>query len=607
MVTVPPVIVRFNHHVGFRRSGAAPASSRKADGKKERKAYDRSHSLERIEGGIMSIIKQKRVVRAWQARGFSMILLASGLFLMAAAPAAAQPTQITLLHINDTHSHLAAWGPKDGNLDGTLGGIAKAAWLVAMERAADPNALFVDAGDVMDGDFFFNEYLGVDEFQLLRSIGLDAMVPGNHEWRFGPEFLAGVLQSAWGTPAAGAAILGTNLQIPAGNPLLPWVTPTLIKNVNGVKVGFFGLSSKSAPANPAPAKVVKITYPLVQAAVDSLRGAGAPVVVCLSHNGMPVAQDMAANVSGIDVIVNGHDNAVTEQPEAVSRLGGGTTFIVSAGHLYRYVGRLRLSVEGSVVSLVDYALLSADADTPSLPAVQTAVEALKAGIVARYGDVYHLPLAWADQEITLAWPAHGAKRDTLLGNLFTDAYRSRTGTDIALEAFAYMGDPLPEGTVVGADVFRAMSYGNLAVVDGKQIAWPWRLVTFRMTESALIGVLEFLLSLPPDPYFPQVSGLRFDYNSSADPGERILLDTVHVNGHPYVADRLCSVTVTEGIFAALGLPVQYETLPDTAFDAVRSLVAQRGELGLATSNRIRDIAAIPGKAALRAPEQMDLR
>ncbi len=550
----------------------------------------------------MLIIKRKTVNRTFLARGFPVILFVFGLFLMAAAPAGAQPVQITLLHINDTHSHLAPWGPKDPNLDGTLGGIAKAAWLVTMEKASDPNALFVDSGDVMEGDFFFNEYLGVDEFKLLRSLGLDVMVPGNHEWRFGPEFLAGVLQGAWGTPAAGAAILSTNLQIPAGNPLLPWVTPTLIKNVNGVKVGFLGLSSKSAPANPTPVKVVKIAYPyppLVQAAVNSLRGAGAQVVVCLSHNGMTVAEDLAANVSGIDVIVNGHDDAVLDQPEQIARLGGGTTLIISAGHLYRYVGRLRLDVEGATVSLVDYTLLSADADTPSLPAVQDAVDALKPAIIARYGDVYHLPLAWAEEEITLDWPAHGAKRDTPLGNLLTDGYRALTGTDIALEPFAYIGDPLPAGMIVGADVFRAMSYGNL-VIDpfnpARQIAEPWHLVTFRTTGEALIGLLNTLFDLGDIVYFPQVSGMRFDYDSRVS-GNKILLGTVHINGHQYVASQLYSVTATEGVQVALGqlgLPMQdVQLLPDRAFDAVRSLVAQRGQLGLATSNRIRDVAAIP--------------
>jgi len=540
------------------------------------------------------------LMRALMAQGLSMILVVFGLFLMTAPPAAAQSAQITLLHINDTHSHLAPWGPKDAYLDGTLGGLPKAAAIVAMEKAADPNALFVHAGDFMEGDFFFNEYLGVPELQLLKSIGLDALVLGNHEFRFGPDFLVSVLQAAW--PAGGVPILGTNLD-PQGHPLGSWITSTLIKDVNGVKVGFFGLTThKGALANPAPVKILKITCPIAQAAVNSLRGAGAQVVICVSHAGLSVMSGIAACVSGIDVVVNGHDDAVLEQPEQIARPGGGTTFIVSAGKEYRYVGRLRLSMTGGQVSLVDYSLLSVDADTPSLPAVQAIIDDLKAGIVKRYGDVYHQPLAWADQDITIDGNPHNAKRDTALGNLLTDAYRTWTGTDIALEPFAYIGDALPEGTIVGADVFRSMSYGNLAVDpldpdSGKQISIPWRLVTFRAAGSALIGLLETLLYLG-DVYFPQVSGLRFDYDSSAPPGNKILLDSVHVGGHKLLADQLYSVTVTEGIFVALpalGLPMQdIQMLPDMAFEAVRGLVSMRGVLGLATSGRIRDVAAIPG-------------
>jgi 5'-nucleotidase/UDP-sugar diphosphatase len=543
----------------------------------------------------MVVGRKKTGMRVWTALGVSMILALFSLFLMAAPLVAAQSALITLLHINDTHSHLAAWGAKDANLDGTLGGLPKAAAIVAAERASDPDALFVHAGDFMEGDFFFNEYLGVPELQLLRSIGLDALVLGNHEFRFGPDFLVGVLQTAW--PAGGVPILGTNLD-PQGHSLGSWITPTLIKEVHGVKVGFFGLTTPNgALANPAPVVILKNINPISQSAVDALRGAGAQVVVCIEHCGMSAARDLAGNVSGIDVIVNAHDHVALEQPESIARPGGGTTLIVSAGSYYRWVGRLRLSVGGGQVSLVDYALLSADANVPPSPAVQASIDALKVGIVARYGDVYHQPLARAEQDITLDWNPHNAKRDTPLGNLLTDAYRVWTGTDIALEPFAYVGDPLPEGTIVGADVFRSMSYGNLAVVDGEQIVLPWRLVTFRATGSALMRLLETLLYLG-DVYFPQVSGIRFDYDSSAPPLYKILLDTVHVGGHKLVADQLYSVTVTEGIYTALkyvlGLPMQdVQKSPDLEFYAARSFVAQSGDLGLATSNRIRDIAAIP--------------
>jgi len=534
------------------------------------------------------------VLRTLMVQSLTATLVIFSLFMMAAPLAAAQPVKITLLHISDTHSHVAAWGPKDANLDGTLGGLPKAAYIVATERASDPNALFVHAGDVMDGDFFFNEYLGVAELQLLKSIGLDALVLGNHEFRFGPDFLVSVLQAAW--PYGGVPIIGTNLD-PMGHSLGSWITSTLIKEVDGVKVGFFGLTTPTgALANPDPVVILPDIIAIAEEAVNELRAAGAQVVICVEHMGMSSARELAGNVLRIDVIVNAHDHALLKQPEQIVRPDGGITLIVSAGEHYGWVGRLRLSVEDNQVNLVDYTLLNADADTPSLPDVQAAVETLKAGIVARYGDVYHQPIAWADQDITSNWDPRKAKRDTALGNLLTDAYRAWTGTDIAFEPFAYMGDALPEGTIVGADVFRAMSYGDLAVISGQQIVRPWRLVTFRATGAALIGVLEITLYYGGD-YFPQVSGLRFDYDSRAPFGQKVLSDTIHVGGHKLLENQLYSVTVTEGIYAALkyalGLKMQdIQKLPDLAFDAARYFVAQQGELGPATSNRIRDVAAI---------------
>lgn len=195
------------------------------------------------------------------------------------------------------------------------------------------------------------------------------------------------------------------------------------------------------------------------------------------------------------------------------------------------------------------------------------------------------------------WKTNNADRDTPLGNLFTDAYRAWTGTDVAIEPIGFIGDPLPQGIIVGADVFRAMSYGSPAVVDGNQIVRPWRLVTFHTTGDALMNALDTTLTFGGD-FFPQVSGLRMGYDSSAV-GAKILRNTVHVNGHQFMPDQLYSVTVTEGVYYALinlGLTMQdVKKLPATAFDAARSFVALQGQLGRATSNRLHDIAAIPGQ------------
>ena len=120
------------------------------------------------------------------------LLTAAIAWLFAPATLLAQTT-ITVLHVNDSHSHLEAFGPKQADLSGTIGGLAKAATVIAEVRASEPNTLLLHAGDAFHGDLFFNRYFGVPELQILAELGVDAMAVGNHEFDLGPDVLAFVL------------------------------------------------------------------------------------------------------------------------------------------------------------------------------------------------------------------------------------------------------------------------------------------------------------------------------------------------------------------------------------------------------------------------------
>jgi 2',3'-cyclic-nucleotide 2'-phosphodiesterase (5'-nucleotidase family) len=528
----------------------------------------------------------------------AFVVVGLGLVFGAGAPSAVAQQQVTLLHVNDTHSHLAAWGPKDANLHGTLGGLPKAAAIIADEKARDADALFVHAGDFMNGDLFFNEHLGVPELQLLRSIGLDAMVLGNRDFQLGSPLLESAVASAWAD--GGVPILGTNLDLsnsPAADypALNQWITGTSIRDVNGVRVGFLGLTIPDGPlATPSPIKIAEYLDTLAPAAVASLRSEGAQVVVCLAHLGLALATQLAERVTGIDVIIDGHDHAALSQPVAV-----GTTLIVSAGEYYRWVGRLRLSVGGNTVSLVDYTLLGADPDTIPLPAMQEAVDALEPPIVARFGDVFHTPCGRAALDITNAWDPDKAKRDTPLGNLFTDAYRAWGGTDVALEATGFLDDPIPLGTIVGADLFRAMSFGMFkrATPPSTSYVRPYRLVTYTTSGADLLKSLEATIELGGD-FLPQVSGMRVRYDSTRPTGYKIVSALVADN--PVVPNASYTVTANEGVYYFLstlpGITTQLTAPPTVyAFAAACSYITTRGAIAPVASNRMRDIAAVPGE------------
>jgi len=373
--------------------------------------------------------------------------------------------------------------------------------------------------------------------------------------------------------------------------MLPTTDPTLIKDVHGVKVGFFALTTPFV-INSFPAPAVLRTD-LAEVAADSvaaLRAQGAQVVVCLAHLGLDLSRQIAEGVPGIDVIIDAHDHATLDEPETIGR-----TLVVAAGEYYRWVGKLTLAVDGGVVSLVDYRLLDVDRHVPELPAVAAVVRSLEAGIVARYGDLYGRGLAIAFGTIPVEADASRPERDTAIGDLWTDAYRARTGTEIAVDVDGYLDEPLPRGIVVGADVFRVNSGGlpDFDPVAGTLRVPPFRLATFKLTGAQLVAALETTIFIGGD-VFPQVSGMRFDYDSRRPPGQRVLVDSIRVQGRRLAPDRVYTLTSTEAVvmfLPLLGITAQDpQVRGDVGFEAARDLIRARLVLLPFAQGRIRDVS-----------------
>jgi 5'-nucleotidase len=236
--------------------------------------------------------------RAALAAFAALAVSASGL------SAFAQSITIEILFVTDGHGALAPQGPRDAALRGTVGGLAKVASVIGMARAASPNVLVFNGGDFLVGDLISRTTLGVPELQLLKQLGFDAMAIGNHEFDYGPDTLAYVFMTAYGTDTL--PLLSANLDLTAMPELATWIKPALIKEVGGVKVGIFGMTVPGNPlSQPAPVVILGADDPSVilqiageQAA--ALRAAGAGVVVMLSHLGLAYDQAVAANVPGME-------------------------------------------------------------------------------------------------------------------------------------------------------------------------------------------------------------------------------------------------------------------------------------------------------------------
>jgi 5'-nucleotidase / UDP-sugar diphosphatase len=388
------------------------------------------------------------------------VALAAGLAVLGCAQDT--PVTLTILHSNDTHSTLLPFGPNK-----EYGGIARMSALIKRIRARGGNVLALNAGDVWVGSFEFNKYLGYPEFKFMDGL-YDAMALGNHEFDLGLDVLTGILA---GAPELGCdlgpvalPVLCANVTFPGGSFLASRVAPHIVREYGGVKVGVFGLANYDA-LNYSPAVYGILSDPLAAAAAQAaeLRAEGCVVVICLSHLGKAWDVQGLTEIPGIDVIVGGHSHDALERPIVV-----GNKIIVQAGEFGKYLGELKISMSGGVVSLAGYRLHDLTWGRQD-PALKTSLDALKQGIVTdpRFGDVYDKRVAHAVRDIERSWAVWGPHlryRDTGIGDLVADAMKAGVleagyPADIALEVMGYTAAKMYAGKIVGNDIMRAVPYG----------------------------------------------------------------------------------------------------------------------------------------------------
>lgn len=458
---------------------------------------------------------------------------------------------LTILHLNDTHSMLAPLAPRDVNLQGTRGGIARAASFIGMNKLSEPNVLTLHAGDFFVGDIFFNTTFGVAELSILKDLGIDAMTVGNHEFDLTPATLETALTTAF--PTNGIPLLSANLNLSndtvAG--LRQFIKPYFIKQFGSIKVGILGLTTPETNlfSLPYPAIIEEDFVTIAAQYIDTLVSQNCNVIILLSHLGVYYDWVLAQMLTGINVIVGGHDHYNFEEPIAVTNPAGKPTWIVQTEGTYHSIGKIKLAVQNQSVNLLSYENTPLDLSIPQEPTVKTIIDTLIAQIENTYGAVYTQQIGVATDyfdEVADSLYKSG-NHETAVGNFVADAYRWKTGADISIQVGGSTCQPIHQGPIVPADLFRVVGYG-FNEVNGL----GYRLCKIKMTGEALMMGLEIGLSQIQinDELLPQVSGMSYSY----DIGDTVMrLRNPLVNGIPLNPLQVYSVATNEFLIAAMDL------------------------------------------------------
>ena len=288
-------------------------------------------------------------------------MLASAAAVALTAGMAVADYTLTVLHTNDFHARFepiskydSGCGEEDNAEGKCFGGSARLVTAITEARARSENSILVDGGDQFQGTLFYTYYKGKLAAEMMNKMGYTAMTVGNHEFDDGPEVLRGFVD------AVNFPILMSNADISGEALLRDVIQKSVVIEQAGEKIGLIGLTPEDTDelASPGPNVIFSDPSEAVQIEVDRLTAMGVNKIIVLSHSGYLVDQRVAANTTGVDVIVGGHSNTLlsntNDRAEGAYPTMVGDTAIVQAYAYGKFLGELNVTFDddGRIVEAV---------------------------------------------------------------------------------------------------------------------------------------------------------------------------------------------------------------------------------------------------------------
>lgn len=476
-----------------------------------------------------------------------LVVVGLALGFAPAASADAQPIDLQLLALNDFHGHLEPGTP------GTIrefpssdpvraGGAEYLATHIRNLEADNPNTLVVSAGDLIGASPLLSA-LFHDEptIEAMNRIGLDLNAVGNHEFDEGATELLRMQRGGChptdgcldGDGFGGAEFGFLAANVVHENTGQPLFRPYAIKKVDGVKVGFIGMTLEGTPEIVTPSGVAGLRFEdeadTANRYAQVLRKEhGVRAIVVLLHEGGsqtapfgindcngisgPIVDIVNRTTDAVDLFITGH----THQPYNCVIDGRPVTSASSFGRL---------------VTDIDMTVDRASHDVTSVRVnnrivTQTVAKADDiSALIAKY-DTIAAPLrnrmiGSTSAAITRVTNPAG---ESALGDVIADAQleaTSATDRGAAVAAFMNPGGiraDFDAGDVTYGEAFTVQPFGN-------------SLVTMTLTGAQLDTLLEQQWCGQSFPRILQVStSVRYTWDAAAPVCDRVDAASIAING-----------------------------------------------------------------------------
>ncbi|MFB4308664.1 bifunctional metallophosphatase/5'-nucleotidase [Actinomadura sp. GTD37] len=478
----------------------------------------------------------------------------------AAQPAAARPAptaSVRLLALNDFHGNLEPPSGSSGraideNGDTVLAG--GASYIAAhLKQLRNRDTLTVAQGDLIGASPLISAaYHDEPSVQFMGDIGVTASAVGNHEFDEGYQELLRI-QNGGCHPVDGCSPegrwRGAKFDYLAANVLLakehdrPAMKPWTIRRVNGVRVGFIGVVTKTTPSIVTAEGIKGLEFDDEVAAANraarELKRRHVRAMVLLVHEGDQVQAgtrpDQCGTVPGagsriaqeadpeIDMVLSGHTHqqylCSVEDPNGQPRLfSSGSSFGRVITEVNLKVNRRTGDIVRSSVNADNHVVTR---DVPPDPATEKFVQTWK----DRVSTIADKPIGKITADLTRAPSPAG---ETALGDVIADAQLAGTKdlgaqvalmnpggvrTDLTYAASGSEGD----GVVTYGEAFAVQPFSNVMGVTS-------------LTGAQLDALLEQQWTSAGEKILQPSASLRFTIDRTRPVGDRV--SAITIDGAP---------------------------------------------------------------------------
>ncbi|MER7546426.1 bifunctional metallophosphatase/5'-nucleotidase [Actinomadura sp.] len=497
---------------------------------------------------------RRRTILACAAAGLTVVALS-------AQPAAARPAptaSVRLLALNDFHGNLEPPSGSSGNAIDENGNtvLAGGAAYIAthIKQLRNRDTLTVAQGDLVGASPLLSAaYHDEPSVQFMGDIGVTASAVGNHEFDEGYEELLR-LQNGGCHPVDGCSpegkwrgakfdYLAANVLKKRGHKERPILKPWTIRRINGVRVGFIGLVTKTTPTIVTAEGIKGLRFDDEVAAANraarELKRRHVRAIVLLVHEGDQVQPGTRPDQCGIipgagsriaqeadpeiDVVLSGHTHqqyiCSVKDPKGQPRLfSSGSSFGRVITEVNLKVNRRTGDIIRSSVKGDNHVVTR---DVPPDPATEKFVQTWK----DRVSTIADKPIGKITADLTRTPSPAG---ETALGDVIADAQLAGTQdlgaqvalmnpggvrTDLIYAASGSEGD----GVVTYGEAFAVQPFSNVMGVTS-------------LTGAQLDALLEQQWTSAGEKILQPSANLHFTIDRSKPVGDRV--SDITIDGAP---------------------------------------------------------------------------